>query len=153
MKISAIIITLNEEAQLGRCLESIQGIADEIIVVDSESQDKTREVAESRGARVFCRQWTNYSDQKNFASRQSTHDWILSLDADECLSASLHEALVALKKNNSLVEAYAFRRRAFYLGRWIYHSGWYPDYKTRLYLKGRARWEGQFVHETLVVEG
>src|SRR5438876_3234555 len=108
MKISAIIITLNEEAQLGRCLESIQGIADEIIVVDSESQDKTREIAESRGARVFRRQWTTYSDQKNFGARQATYDWILSLDADECLSPSLREAVIALKKNHSLAEAYAF---------------------------------------------
>ena len=101
MKISATIITLNEETQLARCLESIQGIADEIIVVDSESVDKTREIAGSHGARVFCRPWTNYSDQKNFASGQASHDWILSLDADECLSASLHEALVTLKKNSS----------------------------------------------------
>ena len=153
MKISATIITWNEETQLARCLESIQGIADEIIVVDSESVDKTREIAGSHGARVFCRPWTNYSDQKNFASRQASHDWILSLDADECLSASLHEALVTLKKNSSSAEAYAFRRLAFYLGRWIYHSGWYPDYKTRLYLKDKAHWEGQFVHETLVVMG
>ena len=153
MRISATIITLNEEMRLARCLESIQGIADEIIVVDSESVDNTREIAESHGARVFGRQWTNYSDQKNFASRQASHDWILSLDADECLSSSLREALVALKKGNSLAEAYAFRRLAFYLGRWIYHSGWYPDYKTRLYLKEKAHWEGQFVHETLVVDG
>jgi glycosyltransferase involved in cell wall biosynthesis len=153
MKISATIITLNEEVHLARCLESIEDIVDEIIVVDSESTDKTREVAECCGVRFFSRPWSNYSDQKNFASSQANHDWVLSLDADECLSFSLRAALLALKESTPLAEAYAFPRKAFYLGRWIHHSGWYPDYKTRLHLKKKAHWEGEYVHETLVVQG
>ncbi len=153
MKISATVITFNEENRLARCLESLHGLVDETIVVDADSQDGTREMAAVHGARVFRRPWTNYSDQKNFASAQASYDWILSLDADECLSSSLHQKLMDLKKAKGFVEAYAFRRKAFYLGRWIHHSGWYPDYKTRLYLKDKAHWEGEFVHETLVVNG
>jgi len=153
MNISATVITLNEEAHLARCLQSIQGIADEIVVVDSGSHDKTREIAESHGARFLVRPWANYSDQKNFASAQTTHEWILSLDADEYLSPSLREALLNLKQRPGTAAAYSFPRRAFYLGRWIDHSGWYPDYKTRLYQRGMARWVGEFVHERLVVDG
>jgi glycosyltransferase involved in cell wall biosynthesis len=153
MKISATIITLNEEVHLAQCLESIRDIADELIIVDSGSHDKTREIAESHGARFLVRPWTNYSDQKNFASAQTTHDWILSLDADECLSLGLREALLDLKQKPGAAAAYSFPRRAFYLGRWIDHSGWYPDYKTRLYHRGMARWVGEFVHERLVVDG
>src|SRR5688572_8150260 len=112
MKISAIIITFNEEKRLPRCLESLQGLADETIVVDADSQDGTREVAAACGAKVYCRQWTNYSDQKNFASAQASYDWILSLDADECLSPSLRQRLTDLKKTTSFAEAYAFPRKA-----------------------------------------
>jgi len=134
-------------------MKSVQGLADEIIVVDSGSQDKTREIAETYGAKVFCRQWTNYADQKNFASAQASSSWILSLDADECLSEALHLEIAELKTRDKLAEAYEFPRLTCYLGRWIRHSGWYPDYKVRLYLKEKARWEGPFVHEALNVNG
>jgi glycosyltransferase involved in cell wall biosynthesis len=153
MKISTTIITFNEESHIRRCMKSVQGLADEIIIVDSESQDKTREIAEAYGAKVFSRRWTNYADQKNFASAQASYSWILSLDADECLSAALHQQIAELKSSEKLVEAYEFPRLTFYLGRWIRHSGWYPDYKVRLYRKEEARWEGQFVHEALRVNG
>lgn len=153
MDISATIITLNEETHLARCLQSVRGIADEIVVVDSGSQDGTRKIAESHGVKFLVRPWTNYSDQKNFAASQAVHEWILSLDADECLSPSLCAALAELKRKPAAAVAYSFPRKAFYLGRWINHSGWYPDYKTRLYRKENARWVGEFVHERLVVGG
>jgi glycosyltransferase involved in cell wall biosynthesis len=131
----------------------MRGIADEIIVVDSGSEDRTREIAESHGVTFLVRPWTNYSDQKNFAAAQAAHEWILSLDADECLSASLREVLLELREKPAAAVAYSFPRKAFYLGRWINHSGWYPDYKTRLYRMATARWVGEFVHEKLAVDG
>jgi len=153
MKISATIITLNEEKHLARCLESISDVADEIVVVDSRSQDDTLEIAKQFHARMFTRDWTNYSEQKNYAASVATHDWILSLDADECLSPALHKALQAVKQQHTDASAFAFPRKALYLGRWIEHSGWYPDHKTRLYRKDKARWNGAYVHESLHVEG
>ena len=153
MKISATIISLNEEEHLGRCLQSIQGLADEIVVVDSGSSDRTLEIAASYGAVVLKHQWSNYSDQKNFAASRASHDWILSLDADECFSPLLREEVSALKARESTAEAFEFPRLAQYLGRWIHHSGWYPDHKVRLYLRTQAHWEGKFVHESLVVKG
>jgi glycosyltransferase involved in cell wall biosynthesis len=153
MKISATIITRNEERHIARCLESIRGLVDEVLVVDARSEDQTREIALSLGATVLEREWTNYSDQKNFAAAQSTHPWILSLDADECLSQALNKKLIQLKAGTVVSAAYAFPRKTHYLGRWIKHSGWYPDYKIRLYLKEKGHWTGEYVHETLVVDG
>jgi hypothetical protein len=153
MKISATVITLNEEADVARCLESMRGIVEEIIVVDSGSRDATQKIVESYGARFFTRPWTSYSDQKNFAADQAVHEWILSIDADECLSTQLRDALLEVREKSTMAAAYAFPRRAFYLGRWIDHSGWYPDCKTRLYRKESAHWSGDFVHERLVVDG
>jgi glycosyltransferase involved in cell wall biosynthesis len=153
VKISATIITLDEERHVERCLRSLRGVADEMVVVDSGSHDRTLKMAEESGARVFTRAWTSYSDQKNFATGIASHDWILSIDADECLSDSLRDNLLQVKAGRLPADAFAFPRMAFYLGRWIRHSGWYPDYKTRLYAKDKARWEGEFVHERLVVKG
>ncbi len=153
MKISATIITLNEERHLGQCLESLQNLAEELLIVDSGSTDKTLEIARRFGARIVVRSWTNYSDQKNFAASQASNDWILSLDADECLSSALRKAILALKTSGTAAAAFEFPRKALYLGRWIHRSGWYPDYKRRLYLKTKARWEGEFVHESLAVDG
>jgi len=153
MKISATVITLNEQRHIRQCLESLQGIADEMIVVDSGSQDATLEIAAQLGARTFVREWTNYSEQKNFASSLAQCEWILSLDADECLSASLRQDILKVKQKPTHAVAFEFPRKAFYLGRWIEHSGWYPDYKVRLFLKSKARWEGRFVHESLSIDG
>lgn len=153
MKISATIITFNEERHLGSCLESLEGVADEIVVVDSGSQDNTLEIAKQFQARTFARDWTNYSEQKNYAASLATHDWILSLDADECLSPALSKMLQAVKEQDTDASAFAFPRKALYLGRWIEHSGWYPDHKTRLYRKDKARWNGAYVHESLHVDG
>jgi glycosyltransferase involved in cell wall biosynthesis len=153
MKITATIITLNEEAHLGRCLQSLQEVADEVVVVDSGSRDQTREIARSFGARVVERSWSGFSDQKNFAAEQSLHPWILSLDADECLSDKLKEELLEVKKGIPLASAFSFARRTCYLGHWINHSGWYPDVKVRLYPKDKAAWCGLYVHEALQVQG
>lgn len=153
MKISATVITLNEERHIRQCLESLQGIADETIVVDSGSQDATLEIAVQLGAKTFVREWTNYAEQKNFASSLAQNEWILSLDADECLSSSLRQEILLAKENGTPGAAFEFPRKAFYLGRWIEHSGWYPDHKVRLFLKAKAKWEGSFVHEALRVDG
>ena len=153
VQISATIITLNEEDNLERCIHSLKGIVDEIIIVDSGSQDRTLEIAADCGARVFTRAWTNYSEQKNYAASQASSDWILSLDADECLSLELNGEIAELKAAGARADAYQFPRMAFYLGRWIKHSGWYPDYKVRLYQKNKATWQGSFVHEALFVNG
>lgn len=153
MKISATVITLNEQRHIRQCLESLQGIADEMIVVDSGSQDATLEIAAQLGAKTFVREWTNYADQKNFASSLAQYEWILSLDADECLSSSLRQDILQAKQTKTRAAGFEFPRKAFYLGRWIEHSGWYPDHKRRLFLKDKAQWEGRFVHEALRVDG
>jgi len=153
MKISATVITLNEQRHIRQCLESLRGIADEMIVVDSGSQDTTLEIASQFGAKTFVREWTNYAEQKNFASSLAQYEWILSLDADESLSSSLRQDILQAKQNGTEGVAFEFPRKAFYLGRWIEHSGWYPDHKIRLYLKKKAQWEGRFVHEALHVDG
>jgi glycosyltransferase involved in cell wall biosynthesis len=153
MKISTIIITHNEQRHIARCMESVRGLADEVLVVDSGSDDSTREMAALLGARVLERSWTGFSDQKNFAAQQAAWDWILSLDADEALSDPLRQELLILIRRGPTADAYAFPRKAFYLGRWICHSGWYPDPKIRLYRRDKGTWAGAFVHESVSVKG
>ncbi len=152
MKISATIITYNEERNLPRAIESLR-CADEILVMDSGSNDRTVEIAEKLGARVVERTWPGYANQKNLAAEQAIHDWILSIDADESLSEALEGEIWKLKKNGPQFDAYTMPRLAQYLGRWIHHSGWYPDRKVRLYHRGKARWEGAYVHESVKVNG
>lgn len=149
--ISATIITLNEEQSLARALASLT-CADELLVVDAGSSDGTRELAARRGARVIDHPWEGYSAQKNFAATQARQDWILSLDADEALSPELQTALAEWKKRPPEADGYRIARRAYYLGRWINHSGWYPDRKLRLYHRDKGRWTG-VIHESVVVEG
>ena len=153
MKITATVITFNEEHNIAAALESLSW-ADEIIVVDSESQDRTVEIAQQFTDRIFIRPWPGYSQQKNFAAAQASNDWIFSLDADERVSPELKKLIVDLKSiEEPESAAFEMSRRTFYLGRWIKHSGWWPDNKTRLYDRRRARWQGDFVHETLEVDG
>ena len=153
MKISAVLITFNEEEKIEAALQSLEGIASEIIVVDSHSLDKTVKLVRKYTDKIFERAWTNYADQKNFADSHAVHPWILSLDADERLSPELRNELLALAKTEPSCAAFSMPRKVFYLGRWIRHSGWYPDRKIRLFRKGLARWEGEYVHERLVVDG
>ena len=152
MKISATIITLNEERNIARAIESLR-CCDEILIVDSGSMDRTVELAGKLGARVIEAGWRGYAGQKNWAAEQASHDWILSLDADEALSEALEAEIWHLKKTGPRYDAYTMPRLAQYLGRWILHSGWYPDRKVRLYDRRKAQWVGDFVHETVQVEG
>ncbi len=152
VKISATLITLNEEENLPRALSSLS-FCDEILVVDSGSTDRTLEIAEQGGARVIQNPWPGFSAQKNFAAEQATHDWALALDADEAVTDELQEQILALAAGSPAHAGYAFPRKARYLGRWILHSGWYPDRKVRLYDRRRARWVGDYVHESVAVDG
>jgi hypothetical protein len=150
--LSACLITFNEEENLPRVLDSVQGIADEIVVVDRESQDRTQEIARKYGAKVLTRAWTNFAEQKNSAAAAASHDWILSLDADEELSITLRNSLLEWKKQAPSSSVYEIARRAWYLGKWINHSGWYPDFQRRLYNRDAAHFSGM-IHESLRFQG
>jgi glycosyltransferase involved in cell wall biosynthesis len=152
MKITATIITLNEERKIARAIESLR-CCDEIVILDSGSADHTIEMAENLGARVVESPWLGYAKQKNWAAEQASNDWILSLDADEALSEALEGEIWNLKKNGPQYDAYTMPRLAQYLGKWILHSGWYPDRKVRLYDRRKSKWVGSFVHESVSVDG
>ncbi|MEI8279859.1 MAG: glycosyltransferase family 2 protein [Bacteroidota bacterium] len=146
--ISVVIITLNEEKNIERCIRSVNRIADEIIVVDSLSKDKTVSIAESLGAKVISQSFLGYVAQKNFAAQQASHDWVLSLDADEALSPELEQNIIQIKQQ-SKHNGYRLCRRTNYCGHWIKHCGWYPDKKLRLYNRNKATWLGEKIHERL----
>jgi glycosyltransferase involved in cell wall biosynthesis len=154
MKISATIVAFNEERNIARAIRSLAVCVDEILVVDSGSTDRTREVAASLGARVMEEPWCGYAAQKNFAAQTAANEYIFSIDADEEVTPVLAAEINALK---SLPDAgfagWTMPRLAFYLGRWIRHSGWYPDRKIRLYHRDRASWQGDYVHESVQTSG
>jgi glycosyltransferase involved in cell wall biosynthesis len=152
MKITATIITLNEERNIARAVESLR-CCDEIIIVDSGSTDRTLELARNLGVRIIEASWLGYAAQKNWAAEQACNDWILSLDADEALSEALEAEIWAFKKSEPRYDAYTMPRLARYLGKWILHSGWYPDRKIRLYDRRKCKWVGEFVHENVDVKG
>lgn len=152
MKISATIITFNEQRNIARAIESLR-CCDEVVVVDSGSVDRTVEIAEHLGARVVEHPWEGFAKQKNVAAQAASHDWVFSIDADESLSEALEGEIWQLKKNGPEYDAYTMPRLAQYLGRWILHSGWYPDRKVRLYDRNKGRWIGNYVHESVEVEG
>ncbi len=147
--LSAVIITLNESRNIRRCLESLQGIADEIIVVDSGSTDDTESICRSFKVKFISREWTGYSDQKNFGNSQASHHWVFSIDADEALSPELQQSVLRVK---ALPEAgnYRINRQTNYCGKWIRHSGWFPDIKVRFFDRRETLWEG-LIHERLNV--
>jgi glycosyltransferase involved in cell wall biosynthesis len=149
--VSAIIITLNEAAHIGACLDAV-GFADERIVVDSGSTDGTPELARAHGARVIVRDWPGYAAQKNAAAGLASHDWILSVDADERVTPAL-----ATEIRDTLREparaGYRMPRVTFHLGRWIRTTDWYPDFQLRLYDRRRGRWSPRLVHESVTVDG
>lgn len=148
--ITATIITFNEESNIAEAIASA-ACCDEVVVVDSGSTDLTTAIAERCGAKVVTHAWEGYSRQKNFAAAIAKNDWILSIDADERVSIELSNEIKALPESTHA--AWSMPRRAFYLGAWIGHSGWYPDRKRRLYDRRRAAWQGDFVHEWLEVHG
>jgi len=153
MKISATIITRNEEDRLAPALESLVDVADEIVVVDSFSDDATLDIARRYNAAVFQHPFADFGSQKNVALDKATHPWILNLDADERVSPTLREEILKLKDKDVVdVDGFLINRQTHYLGRWIKHSGWYPDRKLRLFRRDRSRWTGR-VHERLEVDG
>lgn len=152
MKITATIVTLNEERTIARALESLRCV-DETLVIDSGSTDRTRAIATRLGARVIDQPWLGYAAQKNFASSLAANEWILSIDADEALSEELEAEILLLKQEGPRFDGYSMPRLAQYLGRWIHHGGWYPDRKVRLYRKNKAEWVGAYVHESVRMSG
>lgn len=149
-KLTVVIITYNEEENIARCLDSVKTIADETIVMDSFSTDRTREIAQQSGAQVHTRIFDTYGKQKNAAHALATHEYILSLDADEALSKEL-SASIALAKNNFTADAYTMNRVNYYCGQPVRTCGWYPDTKIRLFRKNKAQWDEALVHEQLRV--
>jgi len=153
MKITATIITFNEDANIREAIESVDWV-DEILVVDSESTDTTRELARQCGARVINNPWPGFSKQKQFAVDASTNDWIFSLDADERVSPELNDSIARLRAydDNQLADGYRIARRAFYMGRWIRGGGWYPDYQLRLFNRRCGHWGDRIIHESVTME-
>ena len=150
VKLSVVIITLNEEKNIRRCLESVLDIADDIVIIDSNSIDKTEEISKSLGARVIQHKFEGYVKQKNFANSQALHNHILSLDADEVLSDELKQSIQKVK-NALEADGYTLNRLTNYAGKWIHHCGWYPDRKMRLFDRTKGAWEGLLIHEEFIL--
>ncbi len=150
ISLSAVIITKNEEKNIRRCLTSLQGIADEIIVVDSYSTDNTENICKDFKITFIQHQWEGYAATKNWANQQASSDFIFSIDADEEVPAHLRESILKIKAVPSDNFAYEMKRLANYCGQWIHHCGWYPDTKPRIFDRRECKWEGDFVHERLV---
>lgn len=151
VNISVVIITFNEEKNIRRCIDSVKGIADEIVVVDSFSTDNTKSICLSQGARFVEHSFAGFSAQKNFAVDQAHHDYILALDADEYLSHGLRESILQAK-SNWRTDGYKMNRLNSYAGKWIKSCGWYPDTKIRLWDRRKGFWQGGLVHEVVVME-
>ncbi len=152
LSLSIVIITLNEEANLARTLESVAW-ADEIVVLDSGSTDRTREIAESFHAKFFCEPWKGFAAQKNSALQKATGDWILCLDADEEVEPPLSQEIREMLGKNPVESGFSIPRKNFFLGRWIRHGGFYPDPKLRLFRRGAGAFEDRLVHEDVRVQG
>jgi glycosyltransferase involved in cell wall biosynthesis len=150
--LSVAIIAGNEEKKIGECLESVKW-ADEIIVVDSESTDRTVEIAKRYTDKVFIRKWEGYAPQKQFAIDQATCDWILSLDADERVSPELKDEILKILESETEFDGFYIPRRNFFLGKWIKSCGWYPNYQLRLFKKGKAKVTQRKVHEKFILDG
>ncbi|MFQ5598168.1 MAG: glycosyltransferase family 2 protein [Nitrospiria bacterium] len=149
-KISASIISFNEERKIADCLESLEGVVDEIIVVDSESTDKTIEIAATYTQNIYHQKFLGHIQQKNLAVSKAKHDWILSLDCDERLSETLKESIMSIKDRLDQFDAYRMSRKTFYVYRWLDHC-WYPDVKVRLFNKHQAEWGGTNPHDRVMV--
>ncbi len=150
--LTAILIAYNEELDLPRALASLKGVADEIVLVDSGSTDRTCDIARESGARVYERKLDSLAEQKNFAASFASNKWILSIDCDEELSPELRDSMIAWKQGTPDKAGYDFPLMTNYLGDWIRHSGWYPDYKLRLYDRTRGKFVS-VLHEGVKVDG
>ncbi len=152
--LSVILITRNEEANLGDCLASLEGIAQQIVVVDTNSSDQTLEIAKNHGAVIAQPpDWPGFGPQKNRALDLASGDWILSLDADERLTPALRSEILTAIHHSAHVNCFAIPRLSWYCGRFIRHSGWNPDYVDRLFRRGTARFSEDLVHERLIPDG
>ena len=151
LKLSAVIITYNEEDNIGRCLDSVKETADEIVVVDSFSSDATADICRSRGVEFIQHPFEGHIEQKNYALSCAGNDYVLSLDADEVLSDTLVASIQAAKQRWS-ADGYSMNRRTRYCGRWIRHCGWYPDRKIRLWDRRQGQWGGVNPHDHVVME-
>jgi glycosyltransferase involved in cell wall biosynthesis len=150
--VTVTIITLNESRHIAAAIDSTAW-ADEILVVDSGSTDDTVSIATAKGVRVMSRTWPGYVDQKNYAASVASHDWIFSLDADERVTPPLAAEVRTIVDGNSTARAFRVPRVTFHLGRWVRTTDFYPDYQTRLYDRRAARWQGKYVHESVVADG
>ncbi|MFT5818931.1 MAG: glycosyltransferase involved in cell wall biosynthesis [Crocinitomix sp.] len=146
IKISAVIITFNEEKNIERCLKSLLDVADEIVVVDSFSTDRTEEICKAHKVRFIPHKFDGHIEQKNWAREQASHTVVLSLDADEALDDTLKQSILALKVNWQH-NAYKMNRLTNYCGKWIKHTGWYPDTKVRLWQNDKGHWTGENPHD------
>lgn len=144
--ISAVVITFNEEKKIESCINSLKKVADEIIIIDSFSTDSTKELCEHLGAKVIQHVFKGYIEQKNFALSQTTYKYNLSLDADEILSDELITSILKVKANIN-TDGYSMNRLNNFCGKWIYHCGWYPDKKIRLFDKTKGKWGGVNPHD------
>lgn len=151
MKISAVIIAGNEEEKIAEAIRSVDW-ADEVLVVDARSTDRTRETAEELGARVIVRPWPGFALQKQFGVDAAKFDWILSLDADERISPELTAEIMAIKNTREPADGYRFSRLAYYGGRPIRHCGWYPDWQLRLFDRRKGKWKNVLVHESVEMQ-
>lgn len=151
-KISACIISFNEEKKIEDCLKSLQTVVDEIVVVDSLSSDRTREIAGNYTDKIFEQEFLGHIEQKNLAVDKASYDWVLSLDCDERLSGELQQSILALKDNLDKADAYCMSRKTFYVYRWLNHC-WYPDIKTRLFNRNSSRWGGTNPHDHIETQG
>jgi len=152
--LSVILITRNEEANLDDCLASLEGIAQQIVVVDTNSADRTLEIAQKYGATIAQpSDWPGFGPQKNRALDLATGDWVLSLDADERLTPALRSEIVTAVHHSAQINCFAIPRLSWYCGRFIRHSGWSPDYVDRLFKRGTARFSDDLVHERLIPSG
>ncbi len=148
--LSVVIITFNEEDKIGYCLDSVASVADDVVVVDSFSTDKTREICLDKKARFIQHKFEGHIEQKNFAITQAKFDHILSLDADECLSEELQKSILDAK-NNRKADGYYMNRLSNYCGKWIHHCGWYPDRKIRLLDRLKGGWGGENPHDKIIM--
>ena len=150
--LSVSIITFNEEKNIARCLDSVKEIANEIIVVDSHSTDHTENICKEYGVKFFKQTFLGYIEQKNYALDLCKHQWVLCLDADECLSEELVSSIRKLKQLAELADAYTMNRCTNFCGKWIKHGTWYPDRKLRLFNKQKGKWGGTNPHDTVVIQ-
>ena len=149
--LSAVVITYNEEANIQRCLASLKPVADQLLIVDSYSEDQTVVLAESVGAEVSYHAFEGHVPQKQYAVQTARYDHILSLDADEALTPELQDSLLKAKASG-LPHAYTVKRLTNYCGQWIYHCGWYPDKKVRLWNRNQGQWGGMNPHDRVILD-